>query len=444
MRVSLYFILLVSILNDLFVLDLDDDSDDEYMIPPWLFEDIESAEAERSLEEGLPDIDGLSTLELGPGITPNDWLLCNGKPVHKQTICRLVINADFIHKSKNRPERVRGFSKPTWQPNLNTSADLIGSDTFVEGDHFATFLRHQKTVSLALVRCTKITRGRTKTTELPIPTITNPEANVHLEGQILTMRRVQLAPSIDANASTAATTLNTTSLERSSGSGATQSLHAETSQAPVDFADSSESVSQWIWVWDGGFVMADAKMRGSQVVTEKSCVISIAGHLCIPQVDCRSVVARERLPEDATTKINSMGTTWEFDERYLLSLSANLWEGLIKEEVRVDDLPVFPPLTRGGFPYAFAGVSASSFQLLRISILMLPVLLLLGKEALVNYPASERLRMEMSEDGDRQCDFCGEAVSFDKDQWRGHIGWHILRALCGAVEPRPLTNQVWS
>lgn len=48
----------------------------------------------------------------------------------------------------------------------------------------------------------------------------------------------------------------------------------------------------------------------------------------------------------------------------------------------------------------------------------------------------------MSDDGDRKCHLCGEVVPFEKERWRGHIGGHILRALCRAPEPRPLISPV--
>ncbi|KAG1796095.1 hypothetical protein EV424DRAFT_1334292, partial [Suillus variegatus] len=40
-------------------------------------------------------------LPQGPGIRPDDYLLYSGRWIHKQTICRLVINKDFVSKSLN-------------------------------------------------------------------------------------------------------------------------------------------------------------------------------------------------------------------------------------------------------------------------------------------------------------------------------------------------------
>lgn len=331
-----------------------DDSWDEYTVPSWLFDDAESAEIAITLEEALPEeVGDPSALPLGPGIVPDDWLLCNGRHIHKQSICRLVINADFIHKSKNRPERVRGFTKPTWQPHLNSSAHLIGPDTFVVGDHFVTLVRHQDIVSLALVRSTKILRGKVQVPNLPVVTITNPQSNVQLEGQVMTMHRVWIATP-DDDATSQPSNLRITPDNPPSMNPHSTSHLSLRQEAPLS---ASQLNYQWVWVWDGGFVMADAKMRGSDVVTEKACTISVAGRLCSLQVASRSVIAHSRLFEEDLGKINSAGTTWEVDEEHLLSLSANLWETSSKDKIRVDTLPVLPTSAREGFPYVVEGVS---------------------------------------------------------------------------------------
>lgn len=335
-----------------------DDSFDEYTVPSWLFDDTNSAEIAITLEEGLSDVDNPSVLPLGPGIVPDDWLLCNGKHVHKQSICRLVINADFIHKSKNRPERVRGFTRPNWHPLLNTSADLIGPDTFVVGDHFVTLIRQLDTVSLALVRSTKILRGKAQEPNLPVTTITNPQANIHLEGQIMTMHRVWINTPVHNATSDSHQPSN---LPITPDSPTIIPHQAPSSSPPSQGSPSSAPQSyQWVWVWDRGFVMADAKMRGSDVVTEKACTVSVAGCLCNLQVASRSVIAHSRLFEEDLGKINSAGTTWEIDEDHLLSLSANLWETFSRENFRIDTLPILPASAREGFPYTVEGTFAAS------------------------------------------------------------------------------------
>jgi len=73
---------------------------------------------------GSPNIDHDPTIPLtshpdtpalvsGPGINPDDYLLVHGKYIHKETICRRVLNKHFIAKSLNRQEQVYsiGFTK---------------------------------------------------------------------------------------------------------------------------------------------------------------------------------------------------------------------------------------------------------------------------------------------------------------------------------------------
>ncbi|KAG1827433.1 uncharacterized protein BJ212DRAFT_1256826 [Suillus subaureus] len=48
----------------------------------------------------------------GPGVHPEDYLLFKNHWIHKQTICRLIINKDFVSKSCNRLEHVHvGYTK---------------------------------------------------------------------------------------------------------------------------------------------------------------------------------------------------------------------------------------------------------------------------------------------------------------------------------------------
>lgn len=74
--------------------------------------------------------------------------------------------------------------------------------------------------------------------------------------------------------------------------------------------------------------------------------------------------------------------------------------------------------------------------------ILTPLELHTDNATLVNAAATEVLKQEMGEGGDCICDLCGEVVPFEKEKWRGHIGWHVLRAICRAPEPRPLISPV--
>jgi hypothetical protein len=65
------------------------------------------------------DPDGQSSIETktsvqhppkGPGIHPGDYLWCERRWIHKQSVCRIVISPDFTPKSHDRLMHVCGFT----------------------------------------------------------------------------------------------------------------------------------------------------------------------------------------------------------------------------------------------------------------------------------------------------------------------------------------------
>lgn len=124
--------------------------------------------------------------------------------------------------------------------------------------------------------------------------------------------------------------------------------------------------------------MMDARMRSSDIVTEKSWIVSVAGRLCSMPVECRTVLASDRIPnEEEREKINSAGITWEVDENLLFALSANLWKSISssKDSIRIDTLPSLPTSVRSGFPYLHHG--SSSFVASILLRLDMPVTIML-------------------------------------------------------------------
>ncbi|KAH7918867.1 hypothetical protein BV22DRAFT_1023900, partial [Leucogyrophana mollusca] len=129
-----------------------DDADDE---DPLTFEE---ALAEYSptdvppppLNNTNPLSDSAPPLPAGSGVHPDDFLLYKGRWIHKQSVCRLIINYDFQSKSLNQLERVRGFTKVNSKVDI-TCGDLTGGDVFIIGDPFLTLLRTDRTLSLALI-----------------------------------------------------------------------------------------------------------------------------------------------------------------------------------------------------------------------------------------------------------------------------------------------------
>ncbi|KAJ7863930.1 hypothetical protein B0H14DRAFT_2173873, partial [Mycena olivaceomarginata] len=80
--------------------------------------DSESDEEQIEQAEEMEDPEPITLLDIiddepepldlapGPGIHPNNYVADeNGKPIHKASIYRLVLNKEFVAKSKNRTDR---------------------------------------------------------------------------------------------------------------------------------------------------------------------------------------------------------------------------------------------------------------------------------------------------------------------------------------------------
>jgi hypothetical protein len=86
--------------NEIQGLGIDEDDGDELMLT---FEEMLVTESgSDSLQSLVLSTDASAPMPLqGQGIHADDYLLYKGRWIHKQTICRLVINKDFESKSFN-------------------------------------------------------------------------------------------------------------------------------------------------------------------------------------------------------------------------------------------------------------------------------------------------------------------------------------------------------
>ncbi|KAJ7509305.1 hypothetical protein B0H11DRAFT_2217026 [Mycena galericulata] len=177
-------------------------------------------------EESEPEV---LKLEPRPGVRPDDYLRDeSGKFVHKASICRLVLNKEFVAKSKNRGQRAMGLA-------------------IKKGDLFITLIRTVTNVSLAVVRSTEISIDGRRMPDVNIASIKNVKANIKLTGQILTLKAVQSRP---------------------------EDLSAESGQ---DFDGSG-----WTWLWLGSYLMGTSIMKGTKIATDAPHILSIPGHLVEP------------------------------------------------------------------------------------------------------------------------------------------------------------------
>jgi hypothetical protein len=115
----------------------------------------------------------------------NDYLLCEGKLVHKRTLVRMRINTlQPHHRTKDRPLRARGF-QPAPQLNFSTKG-LIASEVFVVGsDCVATCVRMPSGTFLAIAKCTRIIQAGSPVQWIERSALTQPASRIELKAQIL-------------------------------------------------------------------------------------------------------------------------------------------------------------------------------------------------------------------------------------------------------------------
>jgi hypothetical protein len=92
-----------------------------------------------------------------PGIRLDDYLLYSGHWIHKQTICQLVINKDFVSKSLNQLECAHsGFTKVNKCIDMSAGR-ITDHNLFLIGDIFLTILCSNCTLSIGVLWSTAVT-----------------------------------------------------------------------------------------------------------------------------------------------------------------------------------------------------------------------------------------------------------------------------------------------
>ncbi|KAJ7031846.1 hypothetical protein C8F04DRAFT_1360484 [Mycena alexandri] len=271
-----------------------------------------------SFEESLPaDVAPELELPSGPGITPSNYLNVNGKWVHKQRICRLVISKDFEPKSIVRLLRVRSHTNVNAKPRDDTNIDpavLLGPNTFVVGDPELTLLRTDTKVSLAVLRTTAIHQDGVSRSSILTSTIQNPAAKVKISGQILSM----------------------TLARKTAASDFPDQPPTNATICSVDWLE-SDNDSEWGWIWNG-------------VATDKVVLVSVPG-LMTELVNPTTVDASIRLGEQTASRINSLGKSWEIDDKQMGIVCELLWGRAVENKITPSSIAGVK--TSNVFPYVF-------------------------------------------------------------------------------------------
>ncbi|KAF7334758.1 hypothetical protein MSAN_02374300 [Mycena sanguinolenta] len=346
-------------------------------------DDIEEQGDGIPFEDTLDEIPELA-LPSGRGVDPSDYLNVEGKWVHKQRICRVVINADFEPKSTERLKRVRGHTKVNSKKRDDVNPEaILGANTFIVGDPFFTLLRTDQTLSLAVVRSTAIHEDGISCGSILSPTIRNPTAKVKLSGQVLGMTMI---PTLDE-------------------AEYTVMQPRPPSHPGLRSPDwISEDKSPWSWIWNGRFLKVDSAIAGTRQTMEKVVVVSVPGVLT-ELVNHRPVDAVPRLG-DLAYQINSEGRSWELEDGPMGAVCELLWEAVVNHKVPLTSIASVKKSM--DFPYAFDD----------------------GKPALVCQEGTQQLIQQHDAKVQRTCHLCGERPN----NWRAHISTHILRSIRGVKE----------
>ncbi|KAJ7679989.1 hypothetical protein B0H14DRAFT_3908259 [Mycena olivaceomarginata] len=334
-----------------------------------------------SFQDLLEEVEPTLNLTAGPGIRPQDYLADHdGKPIHKASICRLVLNKEFVAKSKDRTDRAAGlglgrircFTKPESRPLKRGGAGSMTGSAFIIGDLFLTLIQHGKKVSLAVCKSTALVHDGSRVTEIGAGTIGNAQANVKLTGQILHLQSVP-------------TTTDDT----------------DTADDPTETSPLEGSLT---WLWLGTFLTGTSKMKDTDILTTKPITLTVPG-IMVELVNPTVIDAHGRLPAECVKGINSSGTTWAFHDAALRVL-------VVKLSLRLNDgsnLRALPNVKQvsPAFPYKNSS----------------------GEVSLV----SDESTALISEKSARGCLYCPEIPK----NWRAHMGGHILRRLRNSGEPEP-------
>ncbi|KAG1821706.1 uncharacterized protein BJ212DRAFT_1477557 [Suillus subaureus] len=255
-----------------------------------------------NLEGALQQVPPLVT---NSGIHPNNYLLVDGKYIHKETICQRVLNKYFIPKSLNHQERVYsvGFTKVNCQSEL-AGQSITGGNTFIVGDVFLTIIHCNSTLTIPLVCSTLIKHHATTRHKIAIPDLCTP--NVKLVGQILT-----LVPTCQ----------------------------------PLP--------EQHSWFWSGNYVKTSSEIMGISKTTEKIVEITVPGllvQLINPDTTC--VCFHDDVNSDDFCALNNIGNTWAVGESALTLTCDTLWSKACEHDIALKAILQVPsPCAPSDFSY---------------------------------------------------------------------------------------------
>ncbi|KAG0695896.1 hypothetical protein DFH29DRAFT_879719 [Suillus ampliporus] len=245
-------------------------------------------------------------LPQGPGIRPNDYLLYNARWIHKQTICRLIINKDFVSKSLNRLERVRtGYTKVNKLIDMSAGR-IMDQNLLLVGDMVLTILRSDHTLSVGVLRSTAITLNSVSRASINVGVLKAIRTTAKITGQLLTV---------------------------------------------IPTSPVSPDVPQSL-LWDGGYVTARSVIQGTSKFTECVVIVTVPGALVEPiNPEAIFIWLRDDVDSDKFTQVNGGQSTWKISRDAMQAACELLWAKAVELKVSLKSIAAVTPSDTKTFPY---------------------------------------------------------------------------------------------
>ncbi|KAG1842416.1 hypothetical protein F4604DRAFT_1938847 [Suillus subluteus] len=254
----------------------------------------------------------------GSSVRPDDYLMYSGRWIHKQTVCRLVINKDFVSKSLNRLERVReGYTKVNKQIDMSAGR-ITDQNLFLVGDIFLTILRSGRTLSIGVLRSTSATLNSISHASINTTIMKALRSTAKITGQLLT-----LIPT-----------------------------------------DASPDASQY-FLWDGGYVTARSIIQGSPDSMERIVIVSVPGALIEPvNPEATFIRFQDNVNSDAFTQVSGGQNTWKVPRDAMQAACDLLWAKAVELKLTLKSIASVTPSNVKSFPYQLSNgtVAVSSVE----------------------------------------------------------------------------------
>jgi hypothetical protein len=288
------------------------DGDNKSDKPMLTFEEALTAQSDINLPppQSVPIPSGPSAPPIpeGPGIRADNYLLFKGRWIHKQTICQLVINKDFISKSCNRLERVcAGYTKVNKRINMSAGR-ITDGNLFLVRDTFLMIIRSGWTVSVGVLRSTLISSNNVSCASINIMVMKAACKTVKITGQLLTIIPTHLP------------------------------------------SDSPLTLTQFLWT--GGYVKSRSVIPGTSDSTDCVVILTIPSLLVEPiNSEPTFIQLREDINSDDFAEIKGGQSTWQIAQDALQAACDLLWEKSLETKVNLKSLTSVTPSDVNTFPY---------------------------------------------------------------------------------------------